>query len=78
MSRDEEQQIPHRRRDMVEAVTGQRPFGYHCNWLRRGPSTLALRRALGYVCHVDYVSRDEPFIELVTTRTSLSCPTPSQ
>jgi hypothetical protein len=26
-------------RDMVEAVTGQRPIGYNCNWLRRGPNT---------------------------------------
>jgi hypothetical protein len=52
-------------RDMVEAVTGQRPVGYNCNWLRRGPNTLSLLQELGYVYHIDDLSRDEPFIEQV-------------
>jgi len=52
-------------RDMVEAATGQRPVGYNCNWLRRGPNTLSLLQELGYLYHIDDVSRDEPFIEQV-------------
>jgi len=52
-------------RSMVEEVTGQRPIGYNCNWLRRGPNTLALLQELGYVYHIDDLSRDEPFIEKV-------------
>ena len=51
--------------DMVEAVTGQRPVGYNCNWLRRGPNTLSLLQELGYLYHIDDVSYDEPFIEQV-------------
>ena len=51
--------------DMVEAVTGQRPVGYNCNWLRRGPNTLSLLQELGYLYHIDDVSSDEPFIEQV-------------
>jgi peptidoglycan/xylan/chitin deacetylase (PgdA/CDA1 family) len=50
---------------MIEAVTGQRPIGYNCNWLRRGPNTLSLPQELGYLYHIDDLSRDEPFIELV-------------
>ena len=54
--------------DMVEQVTGQRPVGYNCNWLRRGPNTLSLLQELGYRYHIDDVSRDEPFIEQVDGR----------
>lgn len=65
MSRDEERQFLIGARDMVEAVTGQRPIGYNCNWLRRSPNTLSLLRELGYTYHIDDLSRDEPFIESV-------------
>jgi len=50
---------------MVEEVTGQQPVGYNCNWLRRGPNTLSLLQELGFVYHIDDLSRDEPFIEQV-------------
>ncbi len=50
---------------MVEEITGQRPLGYNANWLRRSPNTLSLLQELGYLYHIDDVSRDEPFIEQV-------------
>jgi len=65
MTREEERQFLITAREMVEAVTGQRPVGYNCNWLRRGPNTLSLLQELGYLYHIDDVSRDEPFIEQV-------------
>jgi len=65
MSRDEEKEFLIEARDMVEAATGQRPIGYNCNWLRRGPNTLSLLQELGYLYHIDDVSRDEPFVEQV-------------
>ena len=65
MSREEEMQFLIAARDMIEAVTGQRPVGYNCNWLRRSPNTLSLLQELGYVYHIDDLSRDEPFIEQV-------------
>ena len=65
MSRQEEREFILAGTDMVEAVTGQRPIGYNCNWLRRGPNTLSLLRELGYLYHIDDLSRDEPFIEQV-------------
>jgi len=68
MSREEEKQFLIEARDMVEAATGQRPMGYNCNWLRRGPNTLSLLQELGYFYHIDDVSRDEPFIERVNSK----------
>ena len=65
MSRDEEKKFIAEGTRMVEEVTGQRPFGYNCNWLRRGPNTLSLLQELGYTYHIDDLSRDEPFIEQV-------------
>jgi peptidoglycan/xylan/chitin deacetylase (PgdA/CDA1 family) len=53
---------------MVETVTGHRPLGYNANWLRRGPNTLSLLQELGYVYHIDDISRDEPFIEQVNSK----------
>ncbi len=65
MSRAEEHQFLVEATNMVEEVTGQRPVGYNCNWLRRGPNTLSLLQELGFLYHIDDVSRDEPFIEQV-------------
>ena len=65
MSRDDERQFLIAARDMVEEITGQRPLGYNANWLRRSPNTLSLLQELGYLYHIDDVSRDEPFIEQV-------------
>ena len=65
MSREEEREFLVAGTEMVEAATGQRPVGYNCNWLRRGPNTLSLLQELGYLYHIDDLSRDEPFIEPV-------------
>ncbi|QVN04648.1 polysaccharide deacetylase family protein [Pseudomonas rhodesiae] len=65
MSRDEERTFLRQAASMLQAVTGQAVTGYNCNWLRRGPNTLSLLQELGYVYHIDDVSRDEPFIEQV-------------
>ncbi len=65
MTRSKERQFIIDAADMVEKVTGQRPTGYNCNWLRRGPNTLSLLQELGYAYHIDDLSRDEPFIEQV-------------
>ena len=68
MSRAEEKQFIEQAARMVEEVTGQRPVGYNANWLRRGPNTLSLLQELGYLYHIDDVSRDEPFIEQVNRK----------
>jgi peptidoglycan/xylan/chitin deacetylase (PgdA/CDA1 family) len=68
MSREDERKFLIAGTEMVEAATGQRPIGYNSNWLRRGPNTLSLLQELGYLYHIDDVSRDEPFIEPVAGR----------
>lgn len=68
MGRDEERKFLQQARDMVAEVTGQSPAGYNCNWLRRGPNTLSLLQELGYLYHIDDLSRDEPFIEKVNNK----------
>ncbi|SHM75628.1 Peptidoglycan/xylan/chitin deacetylase, PgdA/CDA1 family [Duganella sacchari] len=65
MSRADERAFLVAGRDMVQQVTGERTVGYNCNWLRRGPNTLSLLQELGFVYHIDDLSRDEPFIEKV-------------
>lgn len=65
MSRPQERKFIKDAADMIKQITGQRPSGYNCNWLRRGPNTLALLQELGYDYHIDDLSRDEPFIEKV-------------
>ena len=65
MDREEERRFLIAARDMVKEATGQLPVGYNCNWLRRGPNTLSLLQELGYLYHIDDLSRDEPFIEQV-------------
>jgi peptidoglycan/xylan/chitin deacetylase (PgdA/CDA1 family) len=74
MSRAEEKVFLQQAISMVEDVTGQRPLGYNANWLRRGPNTLSLLQELGYVYHIDDISRDEPFIEQVNSKDFLVIP----
>lgn len=51
--------------DAVETITGKRAVGYNCNWLRRSPNTLKVLQDLGFLYHIDDLSRDEPFITKV-------------
>lgn len=51
--------------DTVAAITGQKAVGYNSNWLRRSPNTLKVLQDLGFLYHIDDVSRDEPFITKV-------------
>jgi peptidoglycan/xylan/chitin deacetylase (PgdA/CDA1 family) len=68
MSQAQEREFLRQAQTMVEEITGQRPVGYNCNWLRRGPNTLQLLQELGFLYHIDDLSRDEPFIEQVNGR----------
>lgn len=48
--------------DAIKEATGQTTVGYNCNWLRRSPNTLAILQELGFIYHIDDLSRDEPFL----------------
>jgi peptidoglycan/xylan/chitin deacetylase (PgdA/CDA1 family) len=51
--------------DTVESITGKMAVGYNSNWLRRSPNTLRVLQELGFLYHIDDLSRDEPFITVV-------------
>jgi peptidoglycan/xylan/chitin deacetylase (PgdA/CDA1 family) len=46
----------------IERVTGTRPLGFNAFWLRGTQHTLEILQDLGFIYHIDDVSRDEPFL----------------
>lgn len=65
LSMDAERDFVKRGVDVVEKITGKHAVGYNCNWLRRSPNTLKVLQDLGFLYHIDDVSRDEPFVTMV-------------
>lgn len=62
LSRDDERAFIQGSIDMIEKATGQRPQGYNCRQQARSVNTLSLLQELGFLYHIDDISRDEPFI----------------
>ncbi|MGL2999579.1 polysaccharide deacetylase family protein [Flavobacterium sp. RSSB_23] len=60
--------------DTVAAITGQKGVGYNANWLRRSPNTLKVLQELGFLYHIDDLSRDEPFITKVNGKNFVVMP----
>jgi len=46
----------------IETATGTRPVGFNAFWLRGTPHTLEILQDLGFIYHIDDISRDEPFL----------------
>lgn len=44
----------------IQRVTGTRPVGFNAFWLRGTPNTLGILKELGFIYHIDDISRDEP------------------
>src|SRR6202047_1917859 len=47
--------------DTIQRVTGTRPVGFNAFWLRGTPNTLSILQELGFIYHIDDISRDERF-----------------
>lgn len=45
----------------IEQATGTRPAGYNNYWIRPGVNALEILQELGFTCHIDDLSADEPF-----------------
>jgi peptidoglycan/xylan/chitin deacetylase (PgdA/CDA1 family) len=45
----------------IQRITGTRPIGFNAFWLRGTPNTLGILKELGFIYHIDDISRDEPF-----------------
>ncbi|MDJ1497090.1 polysaccharide deacetylase family protein [Cytophagaceae bacterium DM2B3-1] len=74
MSASEEKAFVAAGMDAIKRVTGQTPVGYNCNWLRRSVNTLNVLQELGFLYHIDDVSRDEPFISTVNEKDFVTVP----
>lgn len=62
MSYDEERSSYEASIKSIEKATGSRPIGFNAFWLRGTPRTLGILQELGFIYHIDDVSRDEPFV----------------
>jgi peptidoglycan/xylan/chitin deacetylase (PgdA/CDA1 family) len=62
MGYDEEKKFIKDSVDLIKNITGQTTVGYNCNWLRRSPNTIRILKELGFIYHIDDLSRDEPFL----------------
>ena len=52
----------------IETATGTRPVGFNAFWLRGTSRTLEISQDLGFIYHIDDVSRDEPFLVAVRNK----------
>jgi peptidoglycan/xylan/chitin deacetylase (PgdA/CDA1 family) len=55
-------------------ATGTRPVGFNAFWLRGTPRTLDILQDLGFLYHIDDVSRDEPFLVPVRDKSFVVVP----
>jgi peptidoglycan/xylan/chitin deacetylase (PgdA/CDA1 family) len=62
MTPEEERSSYQQSIDSIERATGTRPVGFNAFWLRGTPHTLEILQSLGFIYHIDDVSRDEPFL----------------
>jgi peptidoglycan/xylan/chitin deacetylase (PgdA/CDA1 family) len=62
MTPDEERASYQQSIESIERATGTRPVGFNAFWLRGTPHTLEILQSLGFIYHIDDVSRDEPFL----------------
>jgi peptidoglycan/xylan/chitin deacetylase (PgdA/CDA1 family) len=62
MTPEEERAVYLKSIHSIERATGTRPFGFNAFWLRGTPRTLEILQDLGFIYHIDDVSRDEPFL----------------
>ncbi|WP_313100969.1 polysaccharide deacetylase family protein [Epilithonimonas sp.] len=60
--------------DAIKKITGFDAIGYNANWLRRGENTLKILQELGFLYHIDDLSRDEPFVQTVNGKAFVTVP----
>jgi peptidoglycan/xylan/chitin deacetylase (PgdA/CDA1 family) len=68
MTREQEKEFIAAGVKAVRDVTGVTPRGYNCNWLRRSVNTISVLQELGFLYHIDDLSRDEPFVLTVNEK----------
>lgn len=74
LPRDEEKAWIESSVKSVEKASGHRPTGYNCYWMRGSVRTLELLQELGFLYHIDDMSRDEPFLQEVNGKPFVTVP----
>jgi peptidoglycan/xylan/chitin deacetylase (PgdA/CDA1 family) len=62
MSPEEERTSYEESIQSILRATGTRPVGFNAFWMRGTPHTLEILQDLGFIYHIDDLSRDEPFL----------------
>jgi peptidoglycan/xylan/chitin deacetylase (PgdA/CDA1 family) len=62
----------------IETATGTRPVGFNAPGMRATPNTLEILQDLGFLYHMDDLSRDEPFIISVRRKPFMVVPSTFQ
>jgi len=62
MSPEEERASYEQSIQTILRSTGTRPIGFNAFWMRGTPHTLEILQDLGFIYHIDDLSRDEPFL----------------
>ena len=68
MSPEEERTSYEESIQSILRATGTRPVGFNAFWMRGTPHTLEILQDLGFIYHIDDLSRDEPFLVSVKGR----------
>jgi peptidoglycan/xylan/chitin deacetylase (PgdA/CDA1 family) len=68
MTPDEERASYQQGIESIQRATATRPVGFNAFWLRGTPHTLEILQSLGFIYHIDDVSRDEPFLVNVNNK----------
>ena len=68
MSPEEERTSYEESIQSILRATGTRPIGFNAFWMRGTPHTLEILQDLGFIYHIDDLSRDEPFLVSVKGR----------
>jgi peptidoglycan/xylan/chitin deacetylase (PgdA/CDA1 family) len=68
MTPDEERSSYEASIKTIQISTGTRPVGFNAFWLRGTPRTLEILQDLGFIYHIDDISRDEPFLVSVRNK----------
>jgi peptidoglycan/xylan/chitin deacetylase (PgdA/CDA1 family) len=63
--RDEEKRSIAEGAEMIEKITGTKPIGWNAPGMRNSSNTLEILQELGFLYHIDDVTRDEPFINVL-------------
>ena len=74
LPREEEKRNIAEGAEIIQRITGARPLGWNAPGFRNSPNTLEILQELGFLYHIDDVSHDEPFINVLPKGSLVTVP----